>query len=108
MRISYWSSDGCSSDLVAIPLGYFGGIGAGSRNGILFKGSSYLDRITRVDTVVMEKTGTLTKGVFTVQRSEERRVGKEGVSKCRSRWVWSHSRKNKIKIHNEDAFIRNL
>lgn len=53
--------------VVAIPLGYFGGIGAGSRNGILFKGSSYLDRMTRVGTVVMDKTGTLTKGVFRVQ-----------------------------------------
>ena len=54
--------------VVAIPLGYFGGIGAGSRNGILFKGSTYLDRMTRVDTVVMDKTGTLTKGVFKVQQ----------------------------------------
>jgi Cd2+/Zn2+-exporting ATPase len=54
--------------VVAIPLGYFGGIGAGSRNGILFKGSSYLDRMTRVDTIVMDKTGTLTKGVFKVQK----------------------------------------
>lgn len=54
--------------VIAIPLGYFGGIGAGSRNGILFKGSSFLDRMTRVDTVVMDKTGTLTKGVFKVQQ----------------------------------------
>jgi Cd2+/Zn2+-exporting ATPase len=54
--------------VIAIPLGYFGGIGAGSRNGILFKGSSYLDRMTRVDTVVLDKTGTLTKGLFKVQR----------------------------------------
>ena len=54
--------------VVAIPLGYFGGIGAGSRNGILFKGSSFLDRLTRVDTVVFDKTGTLTKGVFKVQQ----------------------------------------
>jgi Zn2+/Cd2+-exporting ATPase len=53
--------------VVAIPLGYFGGIGAGSRNGILFKGSSYLDRMTRIDTIVFDKTGTLTKGTFTVQ-----------------------------------------
>lgn len=53
--------------VVAIPLGYFGGIGAGSRNGILFKGSNYLDLMTRVDTIVMDKTGTLTKGVFKVQ-----------------------------------------
>jgi Cd2+/Zn2+-exporting ATPase len=54
--------------VVAIPLGYFGGIGAGSRNGILFKGSNYLDMITRIDTVVFDKTGTLTKGVFKVQK----------------------------------------
>lgn len=53
--------------VIAIPLGYFGGIGAGSRNGILFKGSNYLDLMTRVDTIVMDKTGTLTKGVFKVQ-----------------------------------------
>jgi Cd2+/Zn2+-exporting ATPase len=54
--------------VIAIPLGYFGGIGAGSRNGILFKGSNYLDLMTRIDTVVMDKTGTLTKGVFKVQK----------------------------------------
>jgi Zn2+/Cd2+-exporting ATPase len=53
--------------VVAIPLGYFGGIGAGSRNGILFKGSSYLDTMTRIGTVVMDKTGTLTKGVFKIR-----------------------------------------
>jgi Zn2+/Cd2+-exporting ATPase len=54
--------------VVSIPLGYFGGIGLGSRNGILFKGSNYLDVVTKVNTVVMDKTGTLTKGVFKVQQ----------------------------------------
>lgn len=63
--------------VVAIPLGYFGGIGAGSRNGILFKGSSYLDRMTRVDTVIMDKTGTLTKGVFKVQNVVSKALPKE-------------------------------
>lgn len=59
---------GCPCALViSIPLGYFGGIGAGSRHGILFKGSVFLDLITQVKTVVMDKTGTLTKGVFKVQ-----------------------------------------
>lgn len=53
--------------VISIPLGYFGGIGAASRNGILFKGSNFLDLMTRVNTVVMDKTGTLTKGVFAVQ-----------------------------------------
>ncbi|GAB2797836.1 heavy metal translocating P-type ATPase [Rhabdobacter roseus] len=53
--------------VVSIPLGYFGGIGLASKNGILFKGSNFLDVMTGVDTVVMDKTGTLTKGVFNVQ-----------------------------------------
>ncbi|MGV3613252.1 MAG: heavy metal translocating P-type ATPase [Fluviicola sp.] len=53
--------------VISIPLGYFGGIGLASRNGILFKGSNYLDVMTKIDTVVMDKTGTLTKGVFNVQ-----------------------------------------
>jgi Cd2+/Zn2+-exporting ATPase len=54
--------------VISIPLGYFGGIGAASRNGILFKGSNFLDLISNVTTVVMDKTGTLTKGVFKVQK----------------------------------------
>lgn len=53
--------------VISIPLGYFGGIGAASRNGILFKGSNYLDVMASVKHVVMDKTGTLTKGVFKVQ-----------------------------------------
>ncbi|MCD0489101.1 cadmium-translocating P-type ATPase [Pedobacter sp. MC2016-14] len=54
--------------VISIPLGYFGGIGAASANGILFKGSNFLDLITKVDTVVLDKTGTLTHGVFKVQK----------------------------------------
>lgn len=54
--------------VISIPLGYFGGIGAASRNGILFKGSNYLDIIAKVTTVVMDKTGTLTKAVFKIQK----------------------------------------
>jgi Cd2+/Zn2+-exporting ATPase len=53
--------------VISIPLGYFGGIGAASRHGILFKGSNYLDSITKVNTLVMDKTGTLTEGVFTIK-----------------------------------------
>jgi Cd2+/Zn2+-exporting ATPase len=53
--------------VISIPLGYFGGIGAASRNGILFKGSNFLDIIANIQNVVMDKTGTLTKGVFDVQ-----------------------------------------
>ena len=54
--------------VVSIPLGYFGGIGLASKNGILFKGGNFLDVMTKITTVVMDKTGTLTKGVFKVQK----------------------------------------
>ena len=54
--------------VVSIPLGYFGGIGLASRNGILFKGGNFLDVMTKINTVVMDKTGTITKGVFKVQQ----------------------------------------
>jgi len=56
--------------VISIPLGYFGGIGAASSQGILFKGSNFLDLITKLNVVVMDKTGTLTKGVFKVQKVE--------------------------------------
>ncbi len=54
--------------VISIPLGYFGGIGAGSHNGILFKGSNFLDSLAGVKAVVMDKTGTLTEGVFKVRK----------------------------------------
>lgn len=53
--------------VISIPLGYFGGIGAASRNGILFKGSNFLDALANIRHVVMDKTGTLTAGIFEVQ-----------------------------------------
>jgi len=53
--------------VISIPLGYFGGIGAASKNGILFKGSNFLDTISTIQNVVMDKTGTMTEGVFKVQ-----------------------------------------
>lgn len=53
--------------VISIPLGYFGGIGAASRNGILFKGSNFLDALSNIQNVVMDKTGTMTEGVFKVQ-----------------------------------------
>ena len=52
--------------VVSVPLTYFGGIGAASRHGILFKGANYLDALSNMHTVVFDKTGTLTKGVFKV------------------------------------------
>jgi Cd2+/Zn2+-exporting ATPase len=63
--------------VISIPLGYFGGIGAASRNGILFKGSNFLDLLTKTNVVVMDKTGTLTKGVFKVQDVKAQSLSQE-------------------------------
>lgn len=52
--------------VISIPLSFFGGIGAASRNGVLVKGSNYLELMSQLDTVVSDKTGTLTKGTFSV------------------------------------------
>ncbi|HHX38216.1 MAG TPA: heavy metal translocating P-type ATPase [Clostridiaceae bacterium] len=53
--------------VISIPLSFFGGIGGSSREGILVKGSNYLEALSSVRTVVMDKTGTLTRGIFSVQ-----------------------------------------
>jgi Cd2+/Zn2+-exporting ATPase len=63
--------------VISIPLGYFGGIGLASRNGILFKGSNFLDVMTKITAVVLDKTGTLTKGVFKVQKVVTHNFDKE-------------------------------
>ncbi len=56
--------------VVSIPLSFFNGIGLASSRGILIKGSNHLQALTQVDTVVMDKTGTLTEGVFEVVKNE--------------------------------------
>ncbi len=67
--------------VVSIPLGYFGGIGLASKHGILFKGGNFLDVMTSIDTVIMDKTGTLTKGVFEVQKVEAINIDKDELIK---------------------------
>ncbi|WP_036059780.1 heavy metal translocating P-type ATPase [Leptotrichia wadei] len=52
--------------VISIPLGFFGGIGGASRHGILIKGTSYLEVLNNLESVVMDKTGTLTKGIFKI------------------------------------------
>lgn len=54
--------------VISVPLAFFGGIGAASRNGVLVKGSNYLELLAQLKTVVTDKTGTLTKGVFSVRK----------------------------------------
>lgn len=63
--------------VISIPLGYFGGIGAASKNGILVKGSNFLDALRSVKTVVFDKTGTLTEGRYSVQEVEFKNGGGE-------------------------------
>lgn len=62
--------------VISVPLSFFGGIGAASNIGVLVKGSNYLEQMAHLDTVVSDKTGTLTEGVFHVTRV----VPEEGVS----------------------------
>ncbi|MDH4615124.1 cadmium-translocating P-type ATPase [Listeria innocua] len=62
--------------VVSIPLSFFGGIGGASRNGILVKGSNYLEALAEAEIIVFDKTGTLTKGVFNVQE-----IHPEGITK---------------------------
>lgn len=63
--------------VISVPLGYFGGIGLASRNGILFKGGNYLEAMTKLTILVCDKTGTMTKGVFTVQDIRTKDISNE-------------------------------
>jgi Cd2+/Zn2+-exporting ATPase len=66
--------------VVSIPLGFFGGIGGASKNGILIKGGNYLEALNGVETVVFDKTGTLTKGIFKVTDiNPENNISKDKV-----------------------------
>lgn len=63
--------------VISIPLSFFGGIGGAGKEGILIKGSNYLEALAKVDTVVMDKTGTLTKGTFSLQEIHPVRISEE-------------------------------
>ena len=69
--------------VISVPLGFFAGIGGASRNGILVKGSCYLEALSKPDNIVFDKTGTLTKGVFSVTSiSPEAGVSEEELLKA--------------------------
>lgn len=63
--------------VISIPLSFFAGIGGASRAGILIKGSNYLEALSKVKTVTLDKTGTLTQGVFQVSRVESAGMDKD-------------------------------
>ena len=65
--------------VISIPLSFFAGIGGASREGVLVKGSNYLEALSKVRTVVFDKTGTLTKGVFTVNEVHHNKLPRQEV-----------------------------
>lgn len=67
--------------VVSIPLSFFGGIGASSSIGVLVKGSNYLEALSNIEIVVCDKTGTLTEGVFKVQKVEAISISNEELLK---------------------------
>ena len=78
--------------VISIPLSFFGGLGGASKAGILVKGSTYLEQLAKAEVVVMDKTGTLTKGNFAVQNvvvagdmTEDELVGLAALAECHSK-----------------------
>ena len=65
--------------VVSVPLAFFGGIGAASKEGILIKGSAYIDMLSALDTVAFDKTGTLTEGVFEVLAVHSQTIGEKDL-----------------------------
>lgn len=67
--------------VISVPLSFFGGIGGASKQGVLIKGSNYLELLAKADTFVFDKTGTLTKGTFSVTRVESKGMSEEELLK---------------------------
>lgn len=65
--------------VVSVPLAFFGGIGAASKEGVLIKGSAYIDMLSTLDTVAFDKTGTLTEGVFEVLAVHPQAIGEKDL-----------------------------
>lgn len=98
--------------VLSIPLGYFSGIGISSKNGILIKGSNYLEVLKNVEHIVFDKTGTLTRGKFTVSKvhttdgvTEEDVVNYGYIAESRSNHPISNSIKNYFKENNLKELI---
>ena len=76
--------------VISVPLGFFGGIGAASRIGVLVKGSNYLEALAKMNTIVFDKTGTLTKGefkvngIYSVSMAEQELIETAALAECYS------------------------
>lgn len=92
--------------VISVPLSFFCGIGLASKNGILVKGSNYLENLTKVKTVVFDKTGTLTKGIFSVTKIQSNLISKEELLKiaCHMEYYSSHP----IAISIKNAYHGNI
>lgn len=88
--------------VISVPLSFFGGIGAASRNGALVKGSNYLEALAQMDTIVFDKTGTLTKGEFKV--TEIRPSGMSGEELLRLAALAEHYSNHPISLSIRDAY----
>lgn len=88
--------------VISVPLSFFGGIGAASRNGVLVKESNYLEALAQMDTIVFDKTGTLTKGEFKV--TEIRPSGMSGEELLRLAALAEHYSNHPISLSIRDAY----
>ena len=91
--------------VVSVPLSFFGGIGGASKLGILIKGSSYLEALSKADTVVFDKTGTLTEGSFTVTAVHPESMSEEellSIAACAESYSTHPIAESIIKAHGRD------
>ena len=100
--------------VISIPLGFFAGIGGASREGILVKGSNYLETLSQVKTVVFDKTGTITRGVFEVSGihhstlSDEKLVEYAALAECASSHPISQSLRRAYGAEPDRSRVRDI
>lgn len=87
--------------VISVPLSFFGGIGGSAKQGILVKGSNYLEMLSKVSTVVVDKTGTITKGVFKVQKICANNIDKNELLKMTAYAEYNSNHPISISLKNE-------
>ena len=87
--------------VISVPLSFFGGIGGSAKQGILIKGSNYLEMLSKVNTVVVDKTGTITKGVFKVQKIYANNIDKDELLKMTAYAEYNSNHPISISLKNE-------